>query len=114
MNDLNGKYGIVFLSAKTLNVYSFFSAYVSNRGVSINEDFTVYITFPMYFVAALIIGICALIYFILALKNKDRRIYLYSIIYYIIIPKKKQSPKKNYFSLIKNLFLPLICLLLAI
>ena len=76
---------IIFLASKTLNVYSFFSAYVSNRGMSSSEDVSSYITFTMYFIAALILAICALIYFILSLKNKDRKIYFYSIIYYIIM-----------------------------
>ena len=60
---------IIFLASKTLNVYSFFSAYVSNRGMSSSEDVSSYITFTMYFIAALILAICALIYFIETLHS---------------------------------------------
>ena len=76
---------IVFLASKTLNAYSFFSAYVSNRGMGNIEGKENFITFSMYVIAAFIIAICALIYFILSIKNKDRKIYLYSILYYIIM-----------------------------
>lgn len=76
---------IIFLASKTLNVYSFFSAYVSNRGMGNTEGMKSYITFTMYAIAVFIIAICALIYFILSLKNKDRKIYLYTILYYIIM-----------------------------
>ena len=76
---------IIFLASKTLNVYSFFSAYVNNKGVDQGEDLLTYISLSMFGIAILIIAICALIYFILSLKNKDRKIYMYTILYYLIM-----------------------------
>ena len=77
---------LVFLTVKTFNIYSFFSAYAQNH-VYINESNMAnnYVSLGMYLGALAAVLISAVIYFILSVKNKSNKMYLASVLYYIVL-----------------------------
>lgn len=75
---------IAFLAVKSMDVHDFFTAYLSNHAYTDTANLAAqYINFPMYLATVLVALVSLLIYYILSLKNKDRKIYMYSVIYYL-------------------------------
>lgn len=77
---------VLYLSIKSFNIYTFFSEYVTNHFfVSSDSLASSYINYFMFGSSLLIILVGALIYYLLSLKNKSRKEYMYICIYYSII-----------------------------
>lgn len=77
---------ILYLTIKSFNIYTFFSEYVTNHFfVSSDSLASTYINYFMFAAALLIVLVSALIYYLLSLKNKSRKEYMYVCIYYSIM-----------------------------
>lgn len=77
---------ILYLTIKSFNIYTFFSEYVTNHFfVSSDSLASTYINYFMFASAVLIILVSALVYYLLSLKNKSRKEYMYICIYYSIM-----------------------------
>lgn len=77
---------LVFLAIKSINIYTFFSDYATNHYYVMSSMLaSEYIDLTLFVVTILAVLISALIYFILSLKNKDRKTYVFLCLYYIIL-----------------------------
>lgn len=77
---------LVFLAVKSINIYTFFSDYATNHYYVMSSMLaSEYIDLTLFVVTILAILVSALIYFILSLKNKDRKTYVFLCLYYIIL-----------------------------
>lgn len=77
---------LVFLAVKSINIYTFFSDYATNHYYVMSSMLaSEYIDLTLFVVTILAILVGALIYFILSLKNKDRKIYAFLCLYYVIL-----------------------------
>lgn len=77
---------LVFLAVKSINIYTFFSDYATNHYYVMSSMLaSEYIDLTLFVVTILAVLISALIYFILSLKNKDRKTYVFLCLYYIIL-----------------------------
>ena len=77
---------LIFLAIKSVGIYDFFSDYVSNH-YYINQINLAsnYVNVTMYIVAIFAIIITSIIYYILSMKDKENKIYLILILYYIVL-----------------------------
>lgn len=77
---------LVYLAIRSINIYDFFSAYVSNH-YYINQASLAanYVNIYMYVFTLLAIVISVIIYYILSIKNRENRFYLIVLLYYIIL-----------------------------
>ena len=77
---------LVFLAVKSVNIYTFFSDYVTNHYYVMSSMLaSEYIDLTLFVVTILAILVSVLIYFILSLKNKDRKTYALLCLYYIVL-----------------------------
>lgn len=77
---------LVFLAVKSVNIYTFFSDYATNHYYVMSSMLaSEYIDLTLFIVTVLTILVSALIYFILSLKNKDRKTYAFLCLYYVIL-----------------------------
>lgn len=77
---------LVFLAVKSINIYTFFSDYAANHYYVMSSMLaSEYIDLTLFVVTILAVLVSALIYFILSLKNKDRKTYVFLCLYYIIL-----------------------------
>lgn len=77
---------LVFLAVKSINIYTFFSDYATNHYYVMSSMLaSEYIDLTLFVVTILAVLVSALIYFILSLKNKDRKTYVFLCLYYIIL-----------------------------
>lgn len=77
---------LVFLAIKSINIYTFFSDYATNHYYVMSSMLaSEYIDLTLFVVTILAVLVSALIYFILSLKNKDRKTYVFLCLYYIIL-----------------------------
>lgn len=77
---------LVFLAVKSINIYTFFSDYATNHYYVMSSMLaSEYIDLTLFVVTILGVLVSALIYFILSLKNKDRKTYVFLCLYYIIL-----------------------------
>ena len=77
---------VLYLGKKTLDIYDFFNSYVTMHAYnqSINLVST-YVTLGMFIVAIITLAGAITIYYILSLKNKQRKVYFFTIITYIVL-----------------------------
>lgn len=77
---------LVFLAIKSVNIYTFFSDYATNHTYTLSSTLaSEYIDVMLFAVTILAILFSALIYFILSMKNKDRKTYMWLCLYYLLI-----------------------------
>ena len=77
---------LVFLAVKSVGIYDFFSAYVTNHYyVNFADIASNYVSVPMYLLAILTVLISFVIYYILSIKDRENRLYLILILFYIIL-----------------------------
>ncbi len=77
---------LAYLSIMTYRVVKFFNGYVENGYYTYSTNIAgSYINFLMYIAVIIIIGLLIFIYFLLKNKDKPRKFYIYSIIYYILL-----------------------------
>lgn len=76
-----------FLFYKSYSIYSFFAEYINNNysTVSSLDSITNYTSFIVYLILIIILIVFIAIYYLLQHKNKPRKFYLYSIIYYVVL-----------------------------
>lgn len=76
----------IFIAYKSYNIINFFNEYISNNytGNYYEGFFTSYISPIVYLVLIILIGLIAGIYLLFIYKKKPTKIYITSIIYYII------------------------------
>ena len=76
----------VFLSIKTFNIYTFFNEYATTHlYLNQNNLAEVYVSISMYLAAIAGIIITLIIYYILSVKNKSNKMYLFIFLYCIIL-----------------------------
>lgn len=77
---------LTYLSIKSIAIYSFFDSYAAeNYFVKSANLATSYINLTVFIIDILAILVSALIFYILSLKNKDRKIYVFICLYYILL-----------------------------
>ncbi len=77
---------VLYLAKQTLDIYDFYNQYVNTHAYQPGIDLVAeYISIGMFVVAIIAIVINFIIYYILSLKNKSRKVYMYSIIMYIVL-----------------------------
>ena len=77
---------LLYLGIKSLDIYTFFNMYAIRHVYTYSADLAVtYVNYYMFIVTILSILVSLLIYFILSLKNKERKLYMFTCIYYIFI-----------------------------
>ena len=77
---------LVFLAVKSVNIYTFFSDYATNHYYVMSSMLaSEYIDLTLFVVTILAILLSVLIYFILSLKNKDRKTYALLCLYYVVL-----------------------------
>ena len=78
---------IGYLLYKSYNLVDFLSLSVANNynAVISGQIAGLFINYFMYFAIILILGFLIAIYYLLSHKDKPRKFYMYSIIYYIIL-----------------------------
>ena len=75
-----------YLGIKSFALYDFFESYATNHYFVNSVDLAAqYINFTMFGVIIGVILISALIFFILSLKNKERKFYIFLILYQIVL-----------------------------
>ena len=76
---------VLFLAKKTLDIYDFYNSYVTLHAYNTSIDLVkTYVTFGMFFATLIALGGSFTIYYILSLKNKHRKIYMFSMITYVV------------------------------
>ncbi len=76
----------VYLGKKTLDIYDFYNRYVNLHSYTdVSNLVSKYVAPFMYVACIFTILVCALIYFILSLKNKSKSLYLYTVLFYICL-----------------------------
>lgn len=77
---------VTYLGIKTFAIYDFFESYASTHYFVNSGDLAAqYINFTMFGVIIGVILVSALVFFILSLKNKSRKFYIFLILYQIIL-----------------------------
>lgn len=77
---------LAYLSVRSIDIYTFFSDYDANQSYTMSSTLASdYIDFILFGVNILAILFSALIYFILSMKNKDRKTYMWLCLYYILL-----------------------------
>lgn len=77
---------LLYLGIKSLDIYTFFNMYAIRHVYTYSADLAVtYVNYYMFIVTILSILVSLLIYFILSLKNKERKLYMFTCIYYIFL-----------------------------
>lgn len=77
---------LLYVGKQTLDIYDFYRDYLVFHSYNSTLDLVKeYISIGMFFFTILIIGISAVIFFILALKNKPKKLYVYIMITYIAL-----------------------------
>ncbi len=76
-----------FVLFKTFTIYRFFRNSAANNyyATLAYEERNLYVNFFVLFVIVLIIGALVAIYYLLNHKNKPRKFYMYSIVFYVIL-----------------------------
>lgn len=76
----------LYLGKRTLDIYDFYNRYVNTHAFTDSTNLVGKYVSPVMYVACVItILVCALIYFILSLKNKNKSLYFYTAVYYIAL-----------------------------
>ena len=77
---------LLYLLVKSVGIYGFFSSYASNS-YYINQASLAsnYISFIMYIVCILVIIVSSVIYFLLEVKNKSNKMYMFVSLFYLIL-----------------------------
>ncbi len=76
----------VYIILKSIDLFSFFNLYATNHFYNDTIDLaSTYINFIMFIVIILAILLGALIFYILSIKKKDRKTYIYLCIFYICL-----------------------------
>lgn len=77
---------LVYLGIRSMEIYTFFSDYATNHTYTLSSTLaSEYIDIMLFAVTILTILFSALIYFILSMKNKDRKTYMWLCLYYLLI-----------------------------
>ncbi len=77
---------LVFITAKSFSIYSFFSNYAETHLYVNTYDLAdSYVPFSLYFVTFIAIIITFIIYYILYIKQKSNKAYLFIFMYYILL-----------------------------
>ena len=77
---------LVFLSIKAFNIYTFFNEYaVTHFYLNLNNLADHYVSFGIYIASLAAIIISLVIYYILSIKNKSNKMYLFIFLYYILL-----------------------------
>ncbi len=77
---------LVYLAIMTYRIVKFFNSYVKDGYYTYSTNIAgSHINFLMYIAIVIIIGILIFIYFLLKNKDKPRKFYIYSIIYYTLL-----------------------------
>lgn len=77
---------LVYLAVRSMAIYTFFSDYATNHTYTLSTTLaSEYIDFILFGVTILAILLSGLIYFILSMKNKDRKTYMWLCLYYLLL-----------------------------
>lgn len=77
---------LAYLGVRSASIYTFFSDYATNHTYTLSSTLaSEYIDIMSFAVTILAILFSALIYFILSMKNKDRKTYMWLCLYYLLI-----------------------------
>lgn len=77
---------LVYLGIKSLDIYTFFNMYATKFVYTYAADLAVkYVNYYMFIVDILAILVSLLIYYIMSLKNKERKLYIFTCLYYILL-----------------------------
>lgn len=77
---------LAYLGVRSVGIYTFFSDYATNHTYTLSSTLASdYIDIMLFTVTILAILFSALIYFILSMKNKDRKTYMWLCLYYLLL-----------------------------
>lgn len=77
---------LAYLGVRSVGIYTFFSDYATNNTYTLSSTLASdYIDIMLFTVTILAILFSALIYFILSMKNKDRKTYMWLCLYYLLL-----------------------------
>lgn len=76
---------LLYLLISTFNLFVFFNDYASNNFIATLDLVSSYITLFTFIVCLLILVLCIAIYYLLNKKNKPKKIYLFSCVFYILL-----------------------------
>lgn len=77
---------LLYLGIKSLDIYTFFNMYATKYVYTYTADLAVkYVNYYMFIVDVLAILLSLLIYYIMSLKNKERKLYIFTCLYYIFL-----------------------------
>ncbi len=77
---------LAYLGIRSVEIYTFFSDYATNHTYTLSSTLaSEYIDILLFAVTVLAILFSALIYFILSMKNKDRKTYMWLCLYYLLL-----------------------------
>lgn len=77
---------LLYLGIKSLDIYTFFNMYATKFAYTYATDLAVkYVNYYMFIIDVLAILVSLLIYYIMSLKNKERKLYIFTCLYYIFL-----------------------------
>ena len=77
---------LTYVSLKTFDIYNFFNDYATHHFYVNTIDLTAeYINFIMFLATGFAVLLSLLVYYILSLKKKDRKTYIFLCLYYIVL-----------------------------
>ena len=77
---------LAYLGIRSLDIYTFFSDYATNHTYTLSSTLaSEYTDVLLFAVTILAVLFSALIYFILSMKNKDRKTYMWLCLYYLLL-----------------------------
>ena len=77
---------LIYLAINTFDIYSFFNQYAVSHTYLNKADLALsYVPFSLYVCAVLAALILGIIYFLLSMKHKSNKIYLFGVFYYVVL-----------------------------
>ena len=77
---------LIYLLIKSVNIYSFFNDYATKHYFTLIANLTNnYINIMMFVIAFLVVILGFIVYYLLSIKNKNRKTYFFICFYYIVI-----------------------------
>ena len=77
---------LLYMGIKSMDIYTFFNMYATRFVYTYSVDLAAkYVNYYMFIASIAVILLSLLVYYILSLKNKDRKLYIFTCIYYILL-----------------------------
>ena len=77
---------LLYMVIKSMDIYTFFNMYATRFVYTYSVDLAAkYVNYYMFIASIAVILLSLLVYYILSLKNKDRKLYIFTCIYYILL-----------------------------